>query len=76
MLCSEGTRLAIALAEAKSGMSFSKPDGPEESVRGSANTLELSQAARVLANARIVYVEHRAMCPICLGAEGRPHNES
>jgi hypothetical protein len=75
MLCSEGTRLAIALAEAKSGMSFSRPDGPNESVTSSANALELSQAERILASARMDYVEHKAMCSICLSEEGRPRDD-
>jgi hypothetical protein len=56
-------------------MSFSRPDGSDESVTSNATALELSQAERILASARMDYVEHKAMCSICLSEEGRPRDD-
>jgi hypothetical protein len=62
MSCPEGSRLALDLAEAKTAAvladTHSREDDPPEEERAG--------AARRLVEIRMAYVEHKAMCPICL----------
>ena len=66
MLCPTGNRLALDLAEAKrasllAGVSFRDDDVPSR-----LREEERANAERTLVDIRLAYVEHTAMCPICL----------
>ena len=66
MSCPEGSRLALDLAEAKNACvltdTYSSPDEVPLRVREE----ERAGAVRRLVEIRMAYVEHKAMCPICL----------
>jgi len=66
MSCPEGSRLALDLAEAKNASVLTDTHSSEDEVPLRVREEERAGAARRLIEIRMAYVEHKAMCPICL----------
>jgi hypothetical protein len=66
MSCPEGSRLALDLAEAKNASVLTDTHLSEGEVPLRVREEERARAARRLVEIRMAYVEHKAMCPICL----------
>jgi hypothetical protein len=66
MSCPEGSRFALDLAEAKNASVLTDTHLREDDPPLTVCEEERAGAARRLAEIRMAYVEHKAMCPICL----------
>jgi hypothetical protein len=66
MSCQEGSRLALDLAETKNAYVLTDTHSSEDEVPLKVREEERGRAARRLVEIRMAYVEHKAMCPICL----------
>ena len=66
MSCQEGSRLALDLAEAKNASVLPDTHSSEGEVPLRVREEERAGAAQRLVEIRMAYVEHKAMCPICL----------
>jgi hypothetical protein len=66
MSCPEGSRLALDPAETKNAYVLTDTHSSEDEVSLRVRGEERGGGARRLVEIRMAYVEHKAMCPICL----------
>ena len=66
MSCPEGSRLALDLAETKNASVLIDTHSSEDGVPLRVREEERAGAARRLVEIRMAYVQHKAMCLICL----------
>jgi hypothetical protein len=66
MLCPTGNRFALNLAEAKRASLLAGVSSRDDDVPLRLREGERANAERSLVDIRLAYVEHTAMCPICV----------